>query len=151
MKVHYSSNDHEWYTPRTFFNRLNTQWNFTLDPCATKESALCKKFYTKEDDGLKQSWAKERVFMNPPYGRDIGKWVQKAFAETTTAFSKDSAQLVMGLLPARTDTNWFHKWVLGHAQITFLKGRIKFLTCNEFGELTEGDSCPFPNILALWI
>ena len=73
-----SSNTPEWATPQATFDLLNRAWNFTLDPCATKENARCAKFYTKEDDGLTHSWDGEKVFMNPPYGRVIGEWVKKA-------------------------------------------------------------------------
>ena len=74
----YSSRTSEWETPQKLFDELNKEFHFTLDPCATKENAKCKKFYTKEDDGLSKDWLNERVFMNPPYGREIGKWVKKA-------------------------------------------------------------------------
>lgn len=78
MNIHFSSQSNEWATPQEFFDDLNNEFNFTLDPCATKENAKCAKFYTKEDDGLSKSWDNEMVFCNPPYGREIGKWVEKA-------------------------------------------------------------------------
>lgn len=78
MSVHFMSKTPEWATPQKLFDELNAEFHFTLDPCATKENAKCEKFYTKEDDGLSMSWEGERVFMNPPYGREIGKWVKKA-------------------------------------------------------------------------
>ena len=74
----YSSKTDMWSTPQDFFDELNAEFHFTLDPCATKENAKCEKIYTKEDDGLSKSWDKEVVFMNPPYGRELGKWVKKA-------------------------------------------------------------------------
>jgi site-specific DNA-methyltransferase (adenine-specific) len=74
----FSSKTPEWSTPQDFFDELDKEFNFTLDPCATKENSKCRKFYTKEDDGLKQDWDNERVFCNPPYGREIGDWVKKA-------------------------------------------------------------------------
>jgi hypothetical protein len=77
MNVHFSSASPEWATPQDFFDKLNAEFGFTLDPCSTKENAKCKKFYTQEDDGLSKSWKGERVFCNPPYGRVIGKWVEK--------------------------------------------------------------------------
>jgi len=76
LKVHFSSQTDLWSTPQAFFDQLNKEFNFTLDPCATKENAKCKKFFTKEQDGLKQSWAKEIVFMNPPYGSEISLWIE---------------------------------------------------------------------------
>lgn len=73
----YTSKTPEWFTPQPFFDELDREFNFTLDPCATKENAKCKKFYTAEQDGLAQDWTGERVFCNPPYGRQIGRWVEK--------------------------------------------------------------------------
>lgn len=77
----FSSRTEEWATPQDLFNKLNTEFNFTLDPCATADNAKCSKFFTKEQDGLAQSWQGERVFMNPPYGRSIGLWIKKAYEE----------------------------------------------------------------------
>ena len=99
MKVHYSSKSDEWATPQELFDQLNREFNFSLDPCATDENHKCDKYYTKEIDGLAQSWARENVFMNPPYGRQIQKWIRKAYQE-----AKDHGALVVCLLPARTDT-----------------------------------------------
>lgn len=78
MNVHFSSQTNEWATPQDFFDKLNNEFHFTLDPCATKENAKCSKFYTQADDGLSKSWDNEIVWCNPPYGREIGKWVKKA-------------------------------------------------------------------------
>lgn len=80
MKVHYSSQTNEWATPQDLYDRLNKEFNFTLDPCSTKENAKCDKFFTVEDNGLEQNWGGNRVFMNPPYGRDIKHWVKKSNA-----------------------------------------------------------------------
>ena len=77
MNVHFSSKSNEWSTPQDFFDELNKEFGFTLDPCANKENAKCEKFYTQEDDGLAQSWDDEVVFCNPPYGREIKHWVKK--------------------------------------------------------------------------
>ena len=74
----FTSNTDLWSTPQDFFDKLNKQFNFTLDPCATDDNHKCIKYFTKEDDGLSKDWSNERVFMNPPYGREIGKWVKKA-------------------------------------------------------------------------
>lgn len=78
----FSSNTAEWATPQAFFDELNKEFNFTLDPCATPQNAKCARYFTKEADGLAQSWRGEVVFCNPPYGRDLHKWVEKAYAET---------------------------------------------------------------------
>lgn len=78
MNVHFSSQTDNWATPQDFYDKLNQEFHFTLDPCANAANAKCAKFYTKEDDGLTKSWDNEIVFCNPPYGREIGKWVEKA-------------------------------------------------------------------------
>ena len=121
-KVMFSSNSNEWATPQEFFDALDARYHFTLDPCATKENAKCKKFYTIAEDGLLQDWGGECVFCNPPYGRDIAKWVEKAYNET----KKPNTKVVM-LIPARTDTSYWHEWIFPHAtHIDFVRGRIKF-------------------------
>lgn len=99
----FSSNTNEWATPQAFFDELNKEFDFTLDPCATPQNAKCARYFTKEIDGLAQSWRGEVVFCNPPYGRDISKWVAKAYAETLSG----GAKLVVLLIPARTDTAYF--------------------------------------------
>jgi len=81
INVMYSSKSNEWATPQAFFNELNKEFNFTLDPCATDENAKCAKYYTLKEDGLKQDWQGETVFCNPPYGREIGKWIAKCALE----------------------------------------------------------------------
>jgi phage N-6-adenine-methyltransferase len=115
----FSSYSQEWETPQDLFDALNEKHKFTLDPCATFDNRKCEKFFTKLDDGLKQSWKNERVFMNPPYGRLIGKWIAKALDETV-----DSATTVC-LIPARTDTRWWHNYAVKGA-VEFLKGRLEF-------------------------
>lgn len=135
MNIHFSSASSEWETPRALFDELDAVYHFTLDPCATPENAKCAKFYTKADDGLAQSWAGERVFMNPPYGREISKWVQKA--------ATVNAELVVGLLPARTDTRWFHEHIAGQAGVRFIRGRLKFSDAKN--------SAPFPSMIVLWV
>lgn len=84
----FSSNTNEWATPQAFFDELNKEFDFTLDPCATPQNAKCARYFTKEIDGLAQSWRGEVVFCNPPYGRDISKWVAKAYAETLSGGGK---------------------------------------------------------------
>ena len=121
MDVHYSSKTNEWSTPQDFFDELNKEFNFTLDPCATRENAKCTKYFTVEDDGLKQDWSNDVVFMNPPYGREIKYWVQKAFEESLKGAT------VVCLIPARTDTTYWHNYIFGKADdIRFIKGRLKF-------------------------
>ena len=132
----YSSATDEWPTPRAFFARLDRRYHFTLDPCATPENATCPTYFTKEDDGLKQDWGAHRVFCNPPYGRTVGPWARKCVE------ASQRGALVVLLVPARTDTKWFHDWVQGKAQIKFMRGRLRF---------GEADSCaPFPSMLATY-
>ena len=116
-KLMFSSATDEWSTPQHFFDKLNEEFSFTLDPCANDTNHKCKKYFTKMENGLLQDWDDEIVFCNPPYGREIGKWVKKA--------AESKATVVM-LLPARTDTKWFHDYIYEKAEIRFIKGRLKF-------------------------
>ena len=136
MDVHFSSKTDNWATPQSFYDRLNDEFMFTLDPCADKDNSKCARYFTKEDDGLVQDWAGERVFMNPPYGRVIGDWIRKAYEESL----KDA--LVVALIPARTDTRYWHDYVMRAKEIRLVKGRLKF-----------GDgrnSAPFPSAVVVW-
>lgn len=76
-----SSNSAEWATPLEFYKKLNNEFNFTLDPCSTDENHKCNKYYTKKENGLIQEWKNERVYCNPPYGKEITKWIEKAYKE----------------------------------------------------------------------
>lgn len=119
MNVHFSEKSIEWATPQDLFDELDMEFRFTLDSCASKENAKCSRFYTKEEDGLTKDWTGERVFMNPPYARSsIAKWLKKA--------SESNAELVVCLLPARTNTSWFHDYVWNKAEIRFIRGKLKF-------------------------
>ena len=128
--VHFSSATPEWSTPQEFFDRLNARYNFTLDPCCTHANAKCARHYTAAENGLAQSWQNERVWMNPPYGRAISAWMKKAYDE-----SRGSA-LVVCLVPARTDTAWWHDYA-AQGEITFVRGRLKFGG--------QKNSAPFPS------
>jgi phage N-6-adenine-methyltransferase len=119
MNVHFSHLTDEWVTPQAFFDEQDARWNFTLDVCATIENAKCERHYTKASDGLRQSWAGERCWMNPPYGRVIGDWMRKAYEENLRG------TLVVCLVPARTDTAWWHDYAM-HGEIQFIRGRLKF-------------------------
>lgn len=134
-----SSNSNEWATPEKIFNELNKEFNFTLDPCSTHRNAKCKKHYTIEENGLIQDWSKDVVFCNPPYGKEICKWVEKAFTEC-----KKGATVVL-LIPARTDTRYFHQFIYKQHEIRFIKGRLKFI--DEFGN--EGKAAPFPSMIVV--
>ncbi len=118
MKVHYMSKRNDWGTPQDFFDRLNDLFDFTLDPCASKENAKCEKFYTIKEDGLSQSWEGENVFVNPD--KEIKHWVKKAYEESL----KPNTKVVM-LIPARTDTKYWHDYIFGKASfVIFIKGRL---------------------------
>jgi phage N-6-adenine-methyltransferase len=135
--VLYSSRSEEWPTPQQFFLSLDREFNFTLDPCASRENAKCRRYFTKAQNGLDQDWADRRVFCNPPYGRDIWKWARKCFE------ASGEGALVVLLAHARTDTRWFHDWVYGKAdEIRFIRGRLKF------GDGSQ--SAPFPSLVAVY-
>ena len=106
-QARYYGSGRDWETPPKVFVPLDAEFHFTLDPCCRPETAKCARFYTEEDDGLSRSWAGERVFMNPPYGREIAAWTRKARAEAARG------ALVVALLPASTDLGWWHDDVLG--------------------------------------
>lgn len=133
----FSSESGEWSTPQDFYNDLDSEFHFELDPAATADNAKNPVYYTKEQDGLSLPWAPARVFVNPPYGRGItGLWVKKAHDEWL------KGALVVMLLPARTDTRWFHDWILGKAEIQFVRGRLKFGGCK--------DPAPFPSMVVIY-
>src|SRR4051812_45208607 len=114
----FSSEREDWTTPRSLFLELDAEFEFTLDPCASPTNALCPTFYTAEDDGLAQPWSPHRVFMNPPYGREIPKWVAKA------AHEAELGALVICLVPARVETAWFHDHIYGRHEVRFIRGRL---------------------------
>ena len=132
--VHFSSQTNEWATPQNFFDELNQEFKFTLDPCATKQNAKCSKYYTQTDNGLSESWDNETVFCNPPYGREIKHWVKKA--------SEAVGGVVVMLVPARTDTSYFHDYIYNKSEIRFIRGRLKF------GD--SKNSAPFPSMLVIY-
>lgn len=132
----FSSKTDLWETPQDFFDHLNDEFHFNVDVCATPDNAKCDIYFTKENDGLSQSWGGYTCWCNPPYGREIGKWVQKAFLS-----SKDGSTVVM-LLPARTDTKWFHEYIYNQAEIRFIKGRLKFGNSKN--------SAPFPSMVVVF-
>lgn len=133
----FASENQTWETPQQLFQELNQEFSFTLDPCASAENAKCKKFFTKDADGLSQDWSGERVFCNPPYGRDISKWVSKAFNETR----KDNDTVVVMLIAARTDTAYFHDYIYNKHEIRFIRGRLHFSESKS--------AAPFPSMLVV--
>ncbi len=136
MDVHFSSKNNEWTTPQELFDTLNIEFGFTLDPCCTNESAKCDKYYTIDDDGLSKDWSKDIVFMNPPYGREIPKWIEKAYNEALMG------AVVVCLIPSRTDTKYWHNFIFPYADIRFLKGRLKFGESNNYA--------PFPSAVVIF-
>ena len=120
-KAMVSSKSNEWSTPWDFFNKLNNEFHFTLDPCATTENAKCEKYYTKKENGLVQNWKNEIVFMNPPYGGNTGKWIYKAYAESLRG------AVVVCLIVSSTDRSYWHDYIFPYAaQIRWIRGRLKF-------------------------
>jgi len=138
MSVHFSSEDMTWSTPQYFFDELNSEFNFTLDPCCSEATAKCSKFYTEADDGLSKDWSNDVVFMNPPYGREIRYWVKKAYEESLKGAT------VACLIPARPDTTYW--WDYIHegkaAELRWVKGRLKF------GDAEN--SAPFPSVVVVY-
>lgn len=132
-KAMFSSKTDQWATPQSFFDKLNSEFNFDLDTCAIPENAKCDRYFTPQDDGLSQDWGGSIAWCNPPYGREIGKWVKKA---------SESNAIVVMLLPARTDTAWFHDYIYNKAEIRFIKGRLKF-----GGSKTNA---PFPSMVVIF-
>lgn len=131
----FSSATDEWETPQDLFDRYDAVYHFALDPAATAENAKCDRFFTKEQDGLSQPWG-GAVWLNPPYGRQVGRWVEKAYRE-----SRSPGTVVVCLLPARTDTRWFHDYCK-RGEVEFLRGRVCF-----------GDGrgrAPFPSMIVVF-
>ena len=126
----------EWETPQWLFDQLNAEFGFTVDVCATPENAKCERYYTVHDDGLTQDWSNEIVYCNPPYGREMSKWIQKAHGEAL------KGSVVVMLIPARTDTKAFHEYIYKKMEIRFLKGRLKFGNAKN--------AAPFPSMIVLF-
>lgn len=132
-----TSKTDEWETPQDFFDEWNRQFHFTLDACANEKNHKCNKYYTKEDNGLLKDWGGEIVWCNPPYGKNISEWVKKCHIEC-----QKKGTIIVALLPARTDTKWFHEYVYHEALTYFVKGRLKFSNSKN--------SAPFPSMVCIW-
>jgi len=130
----FSSETDLWATPQELFDKLDAVHRFTLDVCALPSNTKCRSYYTPEDDGLQQQWHGV-CWMNPPYGRTIGQWVKKAYE------SSENGATVVCLLPARTDTRWFHDYCT-RGEITFIKGRLKFGG--------HKNAAPFPSMIVVF-
>jgi phage N-6-adenine-methyltransferase len=131
----FSSASEVWATPQALFDALNKRFNFKTDVCALSENAKCERFFSPERDGLRQIWTGV-CWMNPPYGRSIGKWVEKAYE------SSQQGAVVVCLLPARTDTQWWHSFVAKATEIVFLPGRL------QFGGVIK--DAPFPSAIVVF-
>lgn len=138
-KIMFSSATDMWATPQDFFDKLNQEFDFNLDPCAIESNAKCSKYFTPEVNGLNQSWGGGyRVFCNPPYGKQIYDWVQKCYNE-----SRKPGTLVVLLIPARTDTKYFHEFIYHKAkEIRFIRGRLKFGGSKN--------AAPFPSMVVIF-
>ena len=135
MSVHFSSKTELWATPMDFFQKWSDSiGGFDLDVCANQENAKCQKFFSKEDDGLSQDW-NGKCWMNPPYGKEIGYWMKKAYE------SSQRGATVVCLVPSRTDTKWWHDYAM-KGKITFIKGRLKFGNSKN--------SAPFPSAVVVF-
>ena len=136
----FRSERQDWATPWDFFKKQESKYGpFDLDVCATPENSKCNKYFTPQDDALSLHW-QGNCWMNPPYGRKIAKWLEHAWRET--CLLNNSSQVVC-LIPARTDTSWWHDYVIKYAaQIEFIRGRIKFEGATE--------NAPFPSAVVLF-
>jgi len=130
----FSSASGEWETPQDLFDELDTEFVFTLDVCATHQNAKCQQYFTRNDNALLQDW-QGICWMNPPYGRQIGKWLQKAYE------SAQAGATVVCLIPSRTDTRWWHDYVM-QGEIRFIKGRLRFSGAQN--------SAPFPSAIVVF-
>jgi len=136
--VMFSSKTGEWATPEDFFEKLDWRFGpFDLDPCADPTNTKCANFFTEAEDGLTKNWEGFTSFINPPYGRGIDKWIKKAYEESR----KEDTRAVM-LIPARTDTKYWHKYVMRADEIYFVKGRLKFGSSDN--------SAPFPSAVVVF-
>ena len=135
MKVHYSSKTSEWETPQSLFDALNREFNFVLDVCASPKNRKCETAYF--DSSLLREWGPGPAWMNPPYGRTIGSWIEKAHEESVKGVT------VVCLIPARTDTAWWHDYVMLH-EIRYIRGRLYFTDKNG-----NSGRAPFPSAVII--
>ena len=147
QQIMFSSTSSEWQTPHAFYDKLDATFSFDLDPCATPLTAKCEKYFTPKENGLLQDWSGHRVFMNPPYGRGVDKWLKKAFEESATPHTT-----VVCLIPARTDTKYWHKYCMKADEIYFVKGRLKFVQqqVTDTAITTCCNAAPFPSAVVVF-
>ena len=137
-KIHFSSKSDDWKTPVGLFNKLNTKYSFELDAAASEDNAKCLNFYTEQDNALLKDWSKDAksIFLNPPYGRQIHAFVKKAYEESLKGC------VVVCLIPARVDTQWWYNYVRKATKIVFLTGRLKFSN--------SASGAPFPSCIIVF-
>lgn len=134
-----SSKKMDWGTPQFIYDQLDAEFGFNVDVCAHELNHKCFNYFTEDDDGLSLDWV-GTCWMNPPYGREIGKWVQKAYEESLRGAT------VVCLIPSRTDTKYWHDYVMKAAEIRLVKGRIKFEGCDH----CPSDAAPFPSAIIVF-
>lgn len=132
---HFSSSTDQWETPQDFFDALNTVFNFERDVCALPENAKCAKYYSPAEDGLKQPWSGV-IWLNPPYGKTIRLWMEKA-----AAAARNGATVVC-LVPVRTDTVWWQTYCAKASEIVYIEGRLCFGNSKN--------SAPFPSAIVVF-
>jgi len=141
LGVHRIAADPTWRTPGKVFEELDAEFCFTLDPCASAPIKPGIDYFTEADNGLWMTWPfGARVFVNPPYGRAIADWMRKITLE------RDRCDVIVGLLPARTDTEWWHEHVMPADEIRFIRGRLSF----EGVTPAKGHNAPFPSVIVVW-
>jgi len=132
----FSSNSNEWETPQDLFDALDREFHFTLDPCSSDENHKCPNYYTQRENGLMLPWSGS-VFMNPPYGSVIKYWIEKAYLESR----RPDVDVVVCLIPSRTDTRYWHDYVMKASEIRLIKGRVRF---------SGKDAAPFPSAIVIF-
>lgn len=132
----FKSDKQDWATPWPLFHQLDHEFHFTLDVCAMADNAKCPIYFSPDQDGLVQDWGTNVCWCNPPYGPAVGEWMAKAYRASLRGAT------VVCLVYARTDTQWFHRWVYGKAEIRFLEGRVRFIGAPNVA--------PAPSLLAIF-
>ena len=139
--LYFSNEKEDWETPQELFSKLNQRFSFDIDVAASTQNAKLEKYFTVSDDALEQQW-NGNVFCNPPYGRKIHHWVKKAYDE----YLRDPSRVIVLLIPARTDTRYFHNYIFGKAEVEFLPGRLKF----EVEGKPHPHNAPFPSAVIIF-
>lgn len=142
LDVHFSSDSSEWGTPWELWHLLDEEFHFGLDACASKHNKKCSRYISADRDALSDDtcWmtlgAGANIYMNPPYGRELPKWIKKAYTEALKGCR------VVCLVPARTDTKYWHDYIMKAAEIRFFKGRLRFQGAES--------GAPFPSALVIF-